>query len=58
MAATRCADPPEIDEFRTATRAALLEFSRANVYVDRPALAVLALIDGASRFHDVRVSIP
>ena len=57
MAATRCAGPKEIDALRQATRKAMLEFTVNAVYVERPALAILALLDGKARLPDVRAVI-
>ena len=54
MAAAGGADPQEREELRRATREALLGFTAEGVYVDRPALAILALIDGPARFTGVR----
>lgn len=53
MAATRCAGAEETGKLREATREAMLHFTAESVYVDRPALAILALIDGRARFPDV-----
>ena len=53
MAASRCATPEETQALRQATRQALLGFTVKNVYVDRPALAILALLDGEARFPSV-----
>ncbi|MCY3020697.1 MAG: hypothetical protein NTW87_16895 [Planctomycetota bacterium] len=53
MAATRCAGAEETGKLREATRQAMLHFTAEGVYVDRPALAILALIDGRARFPDV-----
>lgn len=53
MAASHCATPEETQALRQETRRAMLQFSARNVYVDRPALAILALIDGEARFPSV-----
>ena len=54
IAATRCGDAAERERLRLATREAMLRFAAGDVYVDRPAIAVLAIIDGTARFRDVR----
>jgi hypothetical protein len=56
MAAIRCASPRERQEFRQATLAAMREFTVKTVYVERPALAILALLDGKARFPDLPVA--
>jgi hypothetical protein len=53
IAATRHAGAKEKEVLRLATRKSALNFSRKNVYVERPAMAVLALIDGKARFAEV-----
>jgi hypothetical protein len=53
MAANRCASPPQRQQLRQATLAAMLQFTAATVYVERPALAILALIDRQARFPDL-----
>ena len=54
IAATRYGDASEKERLRRATREAMLRFTAGDVYVDRPAIAVLAIIDGTARFRDVR----
>ena len=56
IAAARCGNPEEKAQFRRATRQAVHEFTVDNSYVHRPAIAVLALIDGRARFLDVPTS--
>ena len=56
MAASRCALPEERHELRQTARAAMLQFTAKEVYVDRPALAILALVDGKARFPDLPLS--
>ena len=51
MAASRCASPQERQELRQATLAAMLQFTAKTVYVDRPALAILAIVDHKVRFR-------
>jgi hypothetical protein len=58
MAATRCATAEETKELRRATLTAMLRFTTDNVYVDRPALAILAIIDGKARFPDISRARP
>jgi hypothetical protein len=53
MAANGCASPPQRRQLRQATLAAMLHFTAATVYVERPALAILALIDRQARFPDL-----
>jgi hypothetical protein len=53
IAATRHVDAKEKEVLRLATRKSALNFSRKNVYVERPAMAILALIDGKARFAEV-----
>ena len=54
IAATRCGEAAEREHFRRATREAMLRFTANNVYVNRPAVAILAIIDGEARFRDLR----
>ena len=56
IAATRCGNPEEKTLLRRATREAMHQFTIDNCYVHRPAIAVLALIDGRARFLDVPTS--
>lgn len=53
LASSRCATPEEQRDLRQATREAMLRFTKNKVYVGRPSLAILALIDGRARFPDV-----
>ncbi len=53
MAAIRCASPQEL---RQATRAAMLQFTAKTIDVERPALAILAIIDHKARFPDMPLS--
>lgn len=53
IAAIRHAGPKELEDLRRATRKAALRFSTKEVYVERPAMAVIALLDGKARFADV-----
>ncbi len=53
IAARRYDDPKGIVDLRAATRSAALQFSSENVYVERPAMAIIALTDGEARFPDV-----
>jgi len=53
IAAIRHAGPKELNDLRRATRKAALGFSTKDVYVERPAMAVIALLDGKARFADV-----
>ncbi|HEY3321220.1 MAG TPA: hypothetical protein VGP72_12190 [Planctomycetota bacterium] len=53
IAANRCASRAEMGELREATREAMLHFTGDSVYVERPALAIIALIDGKARFCDL-----
>ena len=55
IAATRQAEAKEKEVLRLATRKSALNFSHKNVYVERPAMAILALIDGKARFAEVPV---
>jgi len=55
IAATRCASPDEKARLRQSTREAALRFTPGRIYVHRPAVAILALIDGEARFADVPV---
>ena len=50
IAAKRNAGPAEVEKLRKATLETALRFSRRNVYVDRPAWTVLALLDGKVHF--------
>lgn len=52
MAARRVAPAVEVRDLEGRTRGELLGFTPTSVYVDRPALAILALIDGAARLPD------
>ncbi len=45
--------PEEKEKLRKATVETALAFSGKNIYIERPAMAVIALIDGKSRFPDV-----
>ena len=56
MAANRCGSPQEQRELRVAARREMLQFTAKTVYVDRPALAILAILDGNARFADLPVS--
>jgi hypothetical protein len=56
IAAARCGNPEEKAQLRRATREAMLQFTVDNSYVHRPAIAVLALLDGNARFLDVPTS--
>jgi hypothetical protein len=56
MAASRCASPQEQQELVQATPTAMLSFTTREVYVDRPALAILALRGGTARFPDLPVA--
>lgn len=53
IAARRYDDPKGIADLRAATRGTALQFSSENVYVERPAMAIIALTDGEARFPDV-----
>ena len=53
LAASRHGDAASIAAYRAATRRALDAFTTDNVYVHRPALCILALIDGSVRFPDI-----
>jgi len=53
MAAMRCAESDEREDLRRAMRQVMLRFTLENVYVDRPALAILALSDESARFPDI-----
>ncbi|MDD4873321.1 MAG: hypothetical protein PHR77_22420 [Kiritimatiellae bacterium] len=53
MAAMNYAGNEEIEQLRQATRDTMLGFSVTNIYVHRPALAILALIDGRARFPEI-----
>jgi hypothetical protein len=56
IAAIRCASADELQELRQATRAAMLRFTPQSVYVDRPSMAILAMIDGKARFPALPLS--
>lgn len=53
IAATRCATAAEQEDLRKLTSQSMLGFTAENVYVDRPALAIIALINGKARFPDI-----
>ncbi len=53
LAAERCGTEADIQKFRKLTQDALLGFTTQNIEIHRPAIAILALIDGSSRFPDV-----
>ncbi len=53
LAAQRCADDASIEKYEAATREALIGFTVQNVQIHRPAIAVLALINGPARFPDM-----
>lgn len=56
IAAKRNAGSKELDQFRRTTMTAALRFSGKDVYVGRPAMTVIALLDGTARFPDVPAS--
>ncbi|MBU4459769.1 MAG: hypothetical protein KJ579_04310 [Verrucomicrobia bacterium] len=56
IAAKRNAGSKELDELRKATISAALRFSGKDVYVGRPAMTVIALLDGDARFADIPAS--
>ena len=53
LAATRCGDEKSISRFQAETRSALRGFTAENIQIHRPAIAILALVDGPVRFPDV-----
>jgi hypothetical protein len=57
MAASRCTSPQERQELRQTTLAVMRRFTAKSVYADRPALAILAVIDHNARFPDLPVSV-
>ena len=57
LIAARCnAEPKKVENFRRATRKTALHFSTKNVYIERPAMVVIALLDGKARLADVPYS--
>ena len=57
IAAIRNAEPGELKSFRETTRKVALSFTSQDVYVERPAMTVLALLNGEARFPDVPMPI-
>ncbi len=55
LAAIRCGDGQSIERFREETRKVLRGFTAENVQIHRPAIAILALVDGDVRFPDLPV---
>ena len=53
MAAIRLASPRNSRNFGRPRRRAMLQFTAKTVYVDRPALAILAIVDHKARFPDL-----
>jgi hypothetical protein len=56
LAATACPEAQGVEQFRRSTREQLLRFTATNVYVERPAFAILALLDRYAHFPPVEIA--